>query len=63
MVPVRVQIVDILHKLLHFNIFNGIFGKILCVGNITLGLYWVACECGHSPVPEPKLHKVEWEQD
>ena len=62
-VPVRVQIVDILHKLLHFNIFTGIFGKIHCVGNITLGLYWVAHECRHSQAPEPKLHKEEREQD
>ena len=62
-VPVRVQIVDILCKLLHFNIFTSIFGKILCVGNITLGLYWVAHECGHSQVPEPKLHKEKCEQD
>ena len=46
-----------------FNIFTGIFGKILCVGNITLGLYWVAHECGHSQVPEPKLHKEERDQD
>ena len=63
MVPVRVQIADILGKLLRFNIFTGIFGKILCVGNITLGLYRVAHECGHSQVPEPKLHKEEREQD
>ena len=62
-VPVRVQLADILHKLLHFNIFTGIFGKILCIGNITLGLYWVACECGHSQAPEPKLHKEECDQD
>ena len=63
MVPVRVQIAGILGKLLYFNIFTSIFGKILCVGNITLGLYWVACECGHSQVPKPKLHKEECEQD
>ena len=62
-VPVRVHIVDILHKVLHFNIFNGIFGKILCVGNITLGLYQVAHECVHSQGPEPKLHTKEQEQD
>ena len=31
--------------------------------NITLGLYWVACECRHSQVPKPKLHKEECEQD
>ena len=62
-VPVKVQIGDILCKLLRFNIFTSIFGKILCVGNITLGLYRVARECGHSQMPEPKLHKEEHEQD
>ena len=62
-VPVRVQIADILCKLFHFNIFNGIFGKILCVGNITLRLYRAVHECGYSQVPEPKLHKEEHEQD
>ena len=63
MVPVRVQIVDILCKLLRFNIFTSIFGKTLCVGNITLRLYRVACECGHSQAPELKLHKENHEQD
>ena len=62
-VPVRVQITDILRKLLHFNIFIDIFGKILCVWNITLGLYWVACECRHLQAPKPKLHKEECDQD
>ena len=62
-VPVRVQIADILHKLLCFNIFNGIFGKILCVGSITLRLYRVVRECRHSQVPELKLHKEDCEQD
>ena len=62
-VPVRVQIADILRKLLHFNISTSIFGKILCVGKITLGLYRVARECRHSQAPERKLHKEEREQD
>ena len=61
-VPVRVQIVDILCKLLCCNSFTGIFRKILCVGNITLGLYRVVHECGHLQVPKPKLHKEECEQ-
>ena len=61
-VPVRVQIVDILCKLLCFNIFTGIFRKILCIGNITLGSYRVVSECGHSQAPEPKLHKEKCEQ-
>ena len=62
-VPFRVQIVDILHKLHCFDIFISIFMKILCIGNIILGLYQAAHECGHSQVPEPKLHKSKCEQD
>ena len=62
-VPFRVQLVNISHKLLHFGIFTGIFVKMLCVWSIILGLYWVACECGHSQVPMPKLHKEKHEQD
>ena len=63
MVPFRVQLVDTLRKLLHFDIFTGIFVKIFCVWNIILGLYWVVHECGHSQVPELKLHKEKYEQD
>ena len=37
--------------------------KIFCIWNIILGLYRVACECGHSQAPEPKLHKEKREQD
>ena len=59
----QVQLADILCKLLRFNIFTSIFGKILCIGNITFGLYWAACECSHSQEPEPKLHKEECDQD
>ena len=62
-VPFRVQIVDILQKLLHFDIFTGIFMKILCVGNIILGLYRVARECGHSQAPKLKLYKEKCKQD
>ena len=62
-VPFRVQLVDTLCKLLCFNIFTGIFVKILCIWNIILGLYQVARECGHSQVPELKLHKEKCEQD
>ena len=62
-VPFRVQLVDILCKLLCFNIFTSIFVKILCIWNIILGLYRVACECGHSQAPVPKLQKENHEQD
>ena len=37
--------------------------KIFCIWNIILGLYRVACECGHSQAPEPKLYKEKCEQD
>ena len=62
-VPFRVQFIDILHKLPRFNIFIGIFMKILCVWNIIIGLYWVAHECAHSQAPVPKLQKEKCEQD
>ena len=62
-VPFKVQIIDILCKLLHFDIFTSIFVKILCIGNIILGLYQVVHECRHSQVPKPKLHKEKHEQD
>ena len=57
------RLVDTLHKLLHFDIFTGIFVKIFCVWNIILGLYRVARECRHSQAPELKLHKEKHEQD
>ena len=62
-VPFRVQLVDTVHKVFRFDIFPGIFMKTFCVWNIILGLYRVACECGHSQAPEPKLHKAKCEQD
>ena len=62
-VQFRVQLVDILHKLLCFDIFTSIFVKLLCIWNIILGLYRVGCECGHSQAPKPKLHKEKCEQD
>ena len=62
-VPFSVQIVDILCKLHCFDIFTSIFVKILCVGNIILGLHWAARECGHSQAPKLKLHKDKREQD
>ena len=63
LVPFRVQLVNILRKLLRFDIFISIFVKIFCVWNIILGLYQVARECGHSQAPVPKLQKEKHEQD
>ena len=63
LVPFKVQLVDILCKLLCFDIFISIFVKIFCIWNIILGLYRVACECGHSQAPVPKLQKEKCGQD
>ena len=61
LVPFRVQLVNILHKLLCFNIFTGIFVNIFCNWNIIIGLYQVAHQCGHSQAPMPKLKKDKCE--
>ena len=37
--------------------------KIFCIWNIILGLYRVACQCGHSQVPMLKLQREKHEQD
>ena len=57
LVPFRVQLVNILRKLLCFNIFTGIFVNIFCIWNIISGLYWVAHQCGHSQAPVLKLKR------
>ena len=62
-VPFRVQLVNTLRKIFCFNILTSTFMKIFCIWNIILGLYWVACECGHSQAPKLKLHKEKHEKD
>ena len=57
LVPLRVQLVDNLHKLLCFNIFTSVFVKIFCFWNIIIGLYQVERQCGHSQAPIPKLKR------
>ena len=60
LVPFQVQLVtscDKLHKLHFFNIFTGVFTKILSVLNIATGLYWVAHQCRHFQAPMPKLRR------
>ena len=54
MVAFRVQLVDTLCKILHFDIFTGIFMKIFCIWNIILG---------HFQALMLKLHKEKREQD
>ena len=57
LVQFRVQLIDNLHKLLCFNIFTSVFVKMFCIWNIITGLYQVACQCGHSQAPVPKLKR------
>ena len=60
LVPFWVHLVtgcDNLCKLHCFNIFTSVFVKIFCIWNIITGLYQVACECGHSQAPMPKLKR------
>ena len=64
LVPFRVDLVtgcDNLCKLHCFNIFTGVFVKIFCIWNIITGLYRVACQCGHSQAPVPKLKRDKCE--
>ena len=63
LVPFRVQLVNNLYKLLCFNIFTSIFVKLFCIWNIIIGLYRVACQCGHSQAPMPKLKRDKCEQN
>ena len=62
-VPFRVHFIDISRKLLHLNIFTGIFMKTLCVWNIILGLYQAARDCRHSQACMQKLQKEKHTQD
>ena len=62
-VPFRVHFTDISRKLFRLHIFTGIFVKILCIWNITIGLYRAARECGHFQAPMPKLQKDKCAQD
>ena len=64
LVPFQVHLVtgcDNLWKLHCFNIFTGVFVKIFCIWNIITGLYRIACQCGHSPAPVPKLKRDKHE--
>ena len=64
LIPFWVQLVtscDKLHKLHSFNIFTGVFTKILCVLNIATGLYRLAHQCRHFQAPMPKLRRDKHE--
>ena len=67
LVPFHVQLVTGCDKLckLHFSKFlTSVFMKRLCVLNIAIGLYWVACQCRqfHAPMPKSKRSNQELNQ-
>ena len=53
-VPLKIHFVHISWTLFQLHILTGIFVQLFCVGNIILGLYQAAHECGHFQVPVPK---------
>ena len=64
LVPFQVQLVtgcDNLCKLHCFNIFTSVFVKIFCIWNITIGLYQVVHQCGHSQASVLKLKRDKHE--
>ena len=64
LVPFRVHLVtgcDNLHKLHFAKFFTSVFAKILCVLNITTGLYQVAHQCRQFQAPVPKLKRNKQE--
>ena len=62
LVPLRVQLVDKLHRLHIFKYFIGIFPMIHRVWELIIGLYWVACLCRHlyAPVQKSIRNNPEW---
>ena len=62
-IPLKAHFAQILPKLPQLYIFTGIFVQRFCIGNIIIGLYWVACECGHFQVPMPKTQDNKCAKD
>ena len=58
-VPFKVHFAHISRTLFQLHILTGIFVQLFRVGNIILGLYRAAHECGHfqAPVPKTQDHK------
>ena len=63
-VPFKVHFIDISWKLLQLHIFTSISVQTFHVGNIIIGLYQAARECGHfqAPVPKTQEHKCTKDQ-
>ena len=63
-IPFKTYFVHILRNLRQLYTFIGIFVQPLHIGNIIIGLYWVAHETGQFQVPAPKTQdkKLKKEQ-
>ena len=53
----KVHFVNISRKLLQLHLFTSIFVQTFRIGNIIIGLYWAAHECGHFQAPRPKTQE------
>ena len=62
-VPFKVHFMDISQKLLQLHLFTSIFVQTFCIGNIIIGLYRAARECGHFQVPVPKTQEYNHIKD
>ena len=62
-VPFKVHFVNISRKLLRLHLFTGIFVQTFRIGNIIIGLYQAARECGHFQVPMPKTQEYNHVKD
>ena len=62
-VPFKVHFMNISQKLLLLHIFTGIFVQTFRIGNIIIGLYWAARECGHFQAPMPKIQEHKRAKD
>ena len=62
-VPFKVHFANISWKLLRLHFFTGILVQTFCIGNIIIGLYRAARECGHFQVPVPKPQEYNHVKD
>ena len=59
----KVHFTNISQKLLRLCLFTGIFVQTFRIGNIIIGLYWAARECGHFQPPVPKIQEYNHVKD
>ena len=62
-VPFKVHFANISWKLLRLHLFTGIFVQTFRIGNIIIGLYRAAHECGDFQAPVPKTQDYNHVKD